>query len=253
MKNLRTLKISTQRWFHMTKKASDVKKTKKSKTLQPEEYEELILDYVKEYPSGLTITDISKGLGISRITINKYILVLEAKEKVFSKSIGAYTLFFAVKRTFLPWRTIASYYQGLLSGFSEELQDNKEEAFKRIGFNMNRFLTFPVGSGFPKEIRKPENGSYRKLFEFYAESYNTMDYMIDTDTEIEVEINDEENQAKLIFKDIDLLDENRDFAYHFYIICGMIEKNLEILIKKKVKCKVERVYQNNVEISIKII
>ena len=45
-------------------------KTEKSK-LQPEEYEKLILDQVKQFPSGLTIADLSKNLGVSRITVSK--------------------------------------------------------------------------------------------------------------------------------------------------------------------------------------
>ena len=227
-------------------------KGKKTKILSPEEYEELILNYLKQFPSGLTITDITKGIGISRITVNKYILVLEAKEKVFSKRIGAYTLFLAVERTFLPWRTIASYYQGLLTGFSKELSGDKEKAFKRIGLNMNQFITFPIGSGFPKDVLKLEKGSYRKLLEYYAESYNMMDYMIDKSTEIEVKINEEGNEARYTLKNISLLDENKDFAMHFYITTGIIEKTLELLIKKKIICKVEKIYDNNVEFLIQI-
>lgn len=237
----------------MTKKANNKKKSNKSKPLRPEEYEKLILECVKNYPSGLTITDISEELDISRITVNKYILVLEAKEKVFSKKIGAYTLFFSSERTFIPWRIIASFYHGLLTGFSEEVSEKKEEVFKRIGLNMNRFLTFPVGSRFPKEILKPEKGSYRKLLEYYAKSYNTMDYMLDRNTKIEVKIEENGTRASYTFKNIDLLEENKDFAMHFYIVCGMIEKTLEILIKKKIKCNVERIYDNNVEISIQIL
>ena len=91
-------------------------KTEKSK-LQPEEYEKLILDQVKQFPSGLTIADISKNLGISRITVSKYSLVLEAKGKVLSKSIGAYTLFLPIKKTFVPLRSASTYMQGLLTIF----------------------------------------------------------------------------------------------------------------------------------------
>ncbi len=227
-------------------------KSKKSKPLTPEEYEEMILEYVKQFPSGLTITDISKGIGISRITVNKYILVLEAREKLFSKSIGAYKLYLVQERAFLPKSTIASFYQGLLSGFISELADKKEKVFKKIGFNMDKFITFPVGSGIPKDILKPEKGSYKKLLNYYAEFYNTMDYIIDKNTEIEVNINAKGNKAIYILKNIKPLEENEDFAMHFYIITGMIEKTLPLLIQRKVICNIEKIYDNNLEFSIEI-
>jgi len=236
----------------MAKKPNNTKETNKSKTMQPAEYEQLILDHVNHFPSGLTIADISKNLGISRITISKYISVLEAKEKVLSKSIGAYTLYLPLERTFIPWTLVNSYYQGLLKGLSEEFPEDKEEAFKRIGLNMNKFITFPLGSDFPEEVLKPEKGSYRKLLEYYAKSHETMDLIFGGSIEIEVDINDEGNEAKYSFKNIKLLKENKDFILHFYIMCGMIERTLEDSIDKKVNCKIEKIYDNNVELSIQI-
>jgi hypothetical protein len=37
------------------KKENKIEDNNKSKPLQPKEYEKLILDYVKQFPSGLTI------------------------------------------------------------------------------------------------------------------------------------------------------------------------------------------------------
>ena len=113
----------------MAKKPNNAKETNKSKIMQPAEYEQLILNHVNHFPSGLTIADVSKNLGISRITISKYISVLEAKEKVFSKSIGDYTLYLPLERTFIPLESVNSYYQGILKGLMEEFPGDKEEAF----------------------------------------------------------------------------------------------------------------------------
>jgi len=230
---------------------------KRSKPHSPEKYEEMILDYVKQYPSGITITDISKGIKVSRITVNKYVLVLDAKEKLFSKTIGAYRLYFASERRFIPKKSIIAFYQGLLSGFVEglsgnEMRRNEEKVFKNTGLNMDKFITFPVGSHFPKEVRKPENGSYRGLFEYYAEIYNSMDFVIGEYAEIEVTINEKGNKAIFTFKDVELLENDRNFAVHFFIVSGMIEKTLSKLLNKSVICKVEKVYENNVDLSIEI-
>lgn len=238
----------------MHKKAKIGEKTKKSKPLQPEEYEELILNHLKQYPSGLTITDVSKGIGVSRITVNKYILLLEANEKVFSKDIGAYTLFFSSERTFLPWRTIASFYQGILTGVSEVFSGDKEAAFKQIGKKMNRYLTFPVGSGFPKSLKKPIKGSYKELFNYYAEIYGSMDYMIDKKTKIKVEIDQSGTRAIYTLSNVSLLEENENYVLHFHIVCGMIEKTLQLFLKDKdVKCQIEEIESLKVRFSIEII
>ncbi|MFX1444506.1 MAG: hypothetical protein ACFFHV_13920 [Promethearchaeota archaeon] len=224
------------------------------KPRSPEKYEEMILDYVKQYPSGITITDISKGITVSRITVNKYVLVLEAKEQLFSKTIGAYKLYFATERRFIPKRAIIAFYQGLLSGIAAEISaENKESIFKNIGLNMDKFITFPVGSRFPKEIRQPKNGSYRDLFEYYAEIYDSMDYVIEEFADIKVSINDKGNKAIYTFKDVEFLEREKYFIVHFYIVSGMIQKTLSKLINKKVICKVEKVYGNNVDLSIEIL
>lgn len=226
----------------------------RTKPHSPEEYEEMILDYVKQYPSGITITDISKGINVSRITVNKYVLVLEAKEKLFSKTIGAYKLYFASERQFIPKRAIIAFYQGLLSGIATEFSENeKEKIFKNIGLNMDKFITFPVGSRFPKEIRQPKNGSYRELFEYYAGIYDSMDYVIEEFAEIEVTINEKGNKAIYTFKDVEILEKDEKFVVHFYIVSGMIQKTLSKLLNKKVICNVEKIYGNNVDLSIEIL
>ncbi len=232
----------------MAKKGNNTEKSK----LQPAEYEKLILEQVKQNPSGLTIADISKKLEISRITVSKYILVLEAKKKVLSKSIGAYTLFLPVKKTIIPLRSASTYMQGLLSGLAIEIPENQEEVFKRIGLNMHKYFNIPLGSEFPRELIKPEKGSYRNLLEYYGENYETWDLIFGGSIDIEVDVDKEGTKASYLFKDISLLDESEDFILYFYLISGMIERTLGDLINKKVFCRVENISNNNVELSIQI-
>jgi biotin operon repressor len=226
---------------------------KSTRPLAAEKYEEMIITLLKQNPSGLTITDISNKLEISRITVNKYVLVLEAKGILFSKSIGAYNLYFTTERSFIPKDAMNAYYQGLMAGFASQLPEHKEEIFKKVGLGMDQFITFPVGSRFPDDVLKPESGSYKKLFEYYAQIYDKMDYLVENTAEIEVKINEKGNKAVFSFKNIKFLKVNVDFAMHFYIIAGMIEKTLPKIIKKKVICNVEKIYDTNVDLSIEII
>jgi len=47
-----------------------------------------ILNLLKKYPSGLTITQISNLLKLSRITINYYLQKLIGEKKVIVKTVG---------------------------------------------------------------------------------------------------------------------------------------------------------------------
>ena len=65
----------------MSKKT--VKKVKKGAIWKDE-----IAQYLRNNPSGLTITDIAKGIDTSRVTVTKYMPELLQEEKVFAKEVG---------------------------------------------------------------------------------------------------------------------------------------------------------------------
>ena len=170
------------------------------------DYEVEILDCIRDHPGGVTITDIANLKEYSRNTVSKYVSILELKNLIISRKIGAYKLYFTSERRFIPRRAIVAFYQGLLSGIAEEISENKEDIFKNIGLNMDKFITFPVGSRFPKEIKQSKKGSYKDLFQYYAEIYDSMDYVIEDFAEIEVEINEKGNKATYTFKEVKLLE-----------------------------------------------
>lgn len=57
-----------------------------------EELKKRILDNLKKHPEGLTIQDLSTLIKAHRQTVTKYVLVLEARELVYRRRIGAVTL-----------------------------------------------------------------------------------------------------------------------------------------------------------------
>ena len=108
------------------------------------EYEVRIIELLQQSPSGLTITDIHNGINASRITVSKYISVLEAKGKVFSKKIGAYKLYFITERKYIPKTPMLAYYAGLLSCIKKEFSDLNK--FKEFGYLNDDFIKYPYSS-----------------------------------------------------------------------------------------------------------
>ena len=72
------------------------------------EYEFEILECIRNYPGGLTITDIANLKNYSRNTVSKYVSILELKNLVFSRKIGAYKLYFSTATGFIPSSTVLS-------------------------------------------------------------------------------------------------------------------------------------------------
>lgn len=52
-----------------------------------------ILSFLKKHDEGITITDVSKFLGIHYITATKYLAVLEAEGKLTHRKVGMAKLF----------------------------------------------------------------------------------------------------------------------------------------------------------------
>jgi len=55
---------------------------------------EVIINILKQHPDGLTIQEISKLSGMSRITVTIYIHELLGEGKVTERKVGAYRLFY---------------------------------------------------------------------------------------------------------------------------------------------------------------
>ena len=201
-------------------------------------YEEMILDYLRANHTGSTITDIVNGLKISRGTGGKYVSILEAKEKVIKRKIGAYHLYFTSAPRYVPVRAIVLFYKGLLYGLSQKNIKNQEEKiiyFKELGFiiadNFNEI--FSANLTVPKNTR-----NYKILLKLLAKLYPNIDVMQYRGVKISAEINDEGTIANYNFQNVKLFEESEEFLYHFYMITGILEKQMIRLLNKEVKANV---------------
>jgi len=215
------------------------------------DYEGRIIEHLQQSPSGLTITDIHNGINASRITVSKYISVLEAREKVFSKKIGAYKLYFVTERSFIPKTPMLAYYAGLLSSIKSEFSDLNK--FKEFGYIIHEFMTFPFSSS-PNGTMQWKAGLMKEFMKFYADIYPHLDLTMDRNVIIEEDIYDDGNSAIIRLKNLKVFDISENFDIHYYIISGIIEKAFSNRLKREVKCNVKKIDASEkiVEISIEI-
>ena len=216
------------------------------------DYKKKILSYLKENPAGSTVTDIALGIKTSRITVSKYISVLEATKEVFSEKIGAYKLYFTSERSFIPKRLIISYYAGLLSFLKEEF--NNVNKFKEIGRYLAKFIPFPYGSEFPDDVMPTKKGTVRRFLKYLGKALPYIDF-IHGKIDIQVNITEEGNIAKYLITNVELFDNSEDFDIHFYMVSGIIEELVSKTIQKKCICNVVNidVLNKSVEILIEIV
>ena len=215
------------------------------------DYEARIIEHLQQSPSGLTITDIHNGINASRITVSKYISVLEAKKKVFSKKIGAYKLYFVTERSFIPKTPMLAYYAGLLSSIKSEFPDLNK--FKEFGYIINDFMTFPFSSS-PNGTMQWKDGLMKEFMKYYTNVYPHLDLTMDRNVIIEEDISDDGKTAIIRLKNLKVFDISENFDVHYYIISGIIEKAFSKMLKREVICNVKKIDASEkiVEISIEI-
>ncbi|MCP4760176.1 MAG: hypothetical protein GY870_00245 [archaeon] len=210
--------------------------SQRNEKTEKRDYKKEILFFLLRNPSGSTITDIANGIKTSRITAGKYIGILEAKNKITVKQIGAYKLYYNVERGLIPKTIMISYYLGIIQGLKEEFTDYKK--FKQIGRKIADNLNFPYGSLFPAAVNPRKGATPSSFFNYVGNNLSLLDVVYEKRPKISIEL--EEDGASYIFSEINTFDKSKDFDVHFFIMSGLIEK----LISKffpKVKCDVEEI------------
>lgn len=200
------------------------------------DYKAQIVDFLKNNPSGQTISDIAKGIGASRMTVSKYVSILEATEKIVPKKIGAYTIYFSSHPVYVPKRIIMLFYLGLIQGINDKEVKDKKNYYKGLGYRISENLDVL----FNQKLSVPEDvDDYTKLIKNLARIYPQIDVLNDIKVNIETEIMDKGKKSIFHFKDIALFNESEDFLYHFYITAGVIEKIMSRLIYRKVAVEIK--------------
>ena len=211
-----------------------VKKVKKG-----EYWKDEIVQFLRNNPSGSTITDIAKGIDTSRVTVTKYISKLLQDEKAFAKEVGVYKLYYYIEREFVPLSVLRAFYSGVLEGVKGKLS---EKDFKEIGHVVAGYMRPLLRTSFledPETLREPTRKSFRGFFEFFKEVYPYMEFVNPEGMNVDIEyMSDDEDKATYIFKNVKLLELSEEFKYHFHLWSGAIETLLSKFFKKQVTCEI---------------
>ncbi|MHA2287730.1 MAG: hypothetical protein ACXABG_02975 [Promethearchaeota archaeon] len=192
------------------------------KQLKENIWKKKILDFLQENPSGFTIKDIAEGIDSTRITVSKYLNLLEYENEVISKEIGVYKLYFSAERKFILTSVMRKIYASILSGIKGKLS---EEEYREIGHNVADDLYDYQLEQFPKSL-KTQITSYRKFLKSFEKFYPYVDIFYLKDLTVEGEVDEEEEKAVYHFKNVELFDISEDFDSHFYILAGAFERTL---------------------------
>lgn len=209
-----------------------------------------ILNFLENNPSGFTIKDIAEEIKTTRITVSKYLSLLEQEKKVFSKEIGVYKLYFSTERKYIAIDLIRAFYKSLLSGMKEKFSEKEE--FKKIGYLISDSMFTFLVEQYPKSLRE-QITSFKDFLNYFGKMYPYLDFLYSKNLTIEEEINEKEEKGLYRFKNVEILNVSEDFEYHFYIISGIIEKTLSKLFKRKpVICNVESINKEEKIVTISI-
>ena len=215
------------------------------------DFEEDILDYLNQKPSGQTITDIANGIDSTRITVSKYLTGLEKEEKIFTKKIGAYTLYFNSERSVVPRNLAIGFYEGILAWMGERIKDN--ESYKELGIVCAKFLPLPDGS-YMKDLLPSKTIPIKKFLKYFGKVFTYYDFIFNEKLNVEVLINDAGSGAIYRLINIDILEKTRNFDKHFYLMSGVIESVISYWLNKNSECDVDFIDRENkvVQFSLKI-
>ncbi len=212
--------------------------TENKKNRRGIDWEKEILDYLKEHPNGLTITDIAKGIDTTRITVSKYISGLVLKNEVFAKKIGVYKLYYSVERQTISIKLVRTFYRGILSGLKENFIDEDDPAeLKEFGHIIAETILLNVDEQFPESVKKELN-LFIDFLNYFPKIYPELDFLYDKNWIIEKEINKGESKANYELQNVSILEISDVFSLHFYIMAGLLEKVISIGLNFEIICDI---------------
>jgi len=208
------------------------------------EYMEEILTFIDHNPSGVTITDIAKGIETSRVTAGKYIAILLERQEVFFKEIGAYKLYYGSKSHLIPREMVYSYFEGLLNGLDSALGD--KEKLKEIGKEIARYTDFPYGSRVPVEVLPKNNGkSVEKFLTYFGSMIPFVQFVYRNKINISTTV--DEKKRKAVYRVSNIRELGGFMQNHFFIMIGVIERTIEKKLNLEVRCQIEKMdFENDI-------
>ncbi len=218
-------------------------------------YEEEILNCIRDNPTGLTIADINKKTGYARNTITKYLMSLEVNKKVEYKTLGMNKLYQAKDNKHIPRAIVQSFMKGILLILKQSFPI-KGSMIKEMGKALAKHLYFNISDS---QLEDFQNLDAKTILESFVNLYPNFDFFQDS---YELSLIDlEENKAKgrYRFKNSEFIGDNEDYLFFFHAMCGVLEGFAKEKTGRHIECNVEKTYiskkkeDSYVDISVRII
>jgi len=203
---------------------------------QKRHYDQQILECLRKYSFGLTITDIADKIDTTRNTVYRYLALLEGKGLVFKKKVGRYVLYFSKDKSMEFLNDITPLYKSLIKNIKKEFGE-KFQSYKKIGGGLVEAFTLPIHIEGFERLESLKDLSNKELFEFIK---NIFPYLNLFDNKINIRIIEiSKDNSKAIYQIYNSrLLESEDYLIHFYILTGFLQKKLKSLLKKDVNCEI---------------
>jgi DNA-binding transcriptional ArsR family regulator len=210
------------------------------KSMKKNDYKLKILEQLDDFPSGLTITELSEKTGAHRNTVSTHLRALVNEGVITKKEIGSAHLYFSKKREYINKELVNSFLQALLYGLKEKYPHN-EQIFKQIGWKILERFQFPIGEPYVKEFKKArEIVDDKAQLKLFSKFYNSYDFFQD---DLDISLQDlHQNKAIFRLRNSDYLQNSNDYIYFFYIACGITEGIYLQNLNRKVECNVNKIH-----------
>lgn len=193
-----------------------------------------IFDLIEENPHGMTVTDIANELNISRNTVYRYIGILEGKQKVYSKKIGNYTLYYPKTQLIFNKDIFLSFFKGLLANLKEEYP-NQHEIFKSMGRRIGKSMDVPLKRKGKKIVQQLDKMSKIEILESVTDYMPYFNILNDTITISKINIKRNKKKAIVTFINSEMLGSSDEYIYYFYLLMGLIEEKLSEYIGREIR------------------
>ncbi|MBD3195031.1 MAG: hypothetical protein GF317_08260 [Candidatus Lokiarchaeota archaeon] len=171
--------------------------------------------------------------------MSKYVNILELKNKVYKKKIGAYSLYFSAEETYLPNSLVLSYYKALLKGLKTRYPIKRNE-IKEIAADFADEIKFSFSPKIYKQLKNLKAHPISKIhLEIFKNFYPAYD-IFQPNIEISIlEVDNEGKKAIYRFRNSIFLENNEDYIYHLYFMSGLTQGILSRELKTEVICNIE--------------
>lgn len=185
---------------------------------------------------GLTITDLSNELDISRNTVYKYLHTLEEDDKIYDKQVGRYKLYYSKEVPLLrEYKAgITSLIKELLANMKKTFPD-QEALFKSFGMNIADQIQIPFTEEGRELLNDLQGMEDFELLDSIGDFLPHFNFLQDSIRISNIELKKSEKRAVISFINSKMLEGSDDYIYYFYIMVGMIENKLRTVLEKDVR------------------